>query len=251
MNPAQTRNDKTKDAHTVVERARDALRSEPHIDAHRTPISLAFDDGVMTVEGEVADVAAKKLALERVAALPEVIGILDRLHVKPAQRMGDGQIRDHLRNALVGEPAFADLAIHEVVKRRDLVAREPAMGARGVITVAVEDGVVVLNGVVPGLAQKRLAGVLAWWVPGSRDVINGLAVDPPEADSDSEITEAVRVALDKDPFVNDSQVRASTDNSVVTLDGLVPTEAEREMAEFDAWYVFGVDRVINRIVVRR
>ena len=61
----------------------------------------------------------------------------------------------------------------------------------------------------------------------------------------------MRVALDKDPFVNDSQVRASSDNSVVTLDGLVPTEAEREMAEFDAWYVFGVDRVINRIVVRR
>jgi osmotically-inducible protein OsmY len=37
----------------------------------------------------------------------------------------------------------------------------------------------------------------------------------------------------------------------VTLTGLVPTDAEREMAEFDAWYVFGVDRVINQIAVRR
>lgn len=34
-------------------------------------------------------------------------------------------------------------------------------------------------------------------------------------------------------------------------DVLVPTRAEREMAEFDAWYVLGVDRVVNRIEVRR
>jgi osmotically-inducible protein OsmY len=182
--------------------------------------------------------------------MPEVIGIVDRLHVMPAQRMGDGQIRDHLRYALVDEPAFADLAIHEVVKGHDLVAREPATGARGIIAVAVEDGVVVLNGVVPGLAHKRLAGVLAWWVPGSRDVINGLSVDPPEKDSDGEITEAVRVALDKDPLVDAAQLRVTTDNSVVTLDGLVPTESERDLAEWDAWYVFGVDRVVNRIAVR-
>ena len=32
--------------------------------------------------------------------------------------------------------------------------------------------------------------------------------------------------------------------------GLVPSEAEREMAEFDAWYVFAVDKVDNRIEVQ-
>jgi osmotically-inducible protein OsmY len=37
---------------------------------------------------------------------------------------------------------------------------------------------------------------------------------------------------------------------LVRLTGLVPTEAEREMAGFDAWYVFGVDKVDNRIQVR-
>lgn len=34
---------------------------------------------------------------------------------------------------------------------------------------------------------------------------------------------------------------------VVTLAGLVASEAEREMAEQDAWYVFGVDKVINKL----
>ncbi|NIO09735.1 MAG: BON domain-containing protein, partial [Deltaproteobacteria bacterium] len=38
----------------------------------------------------------------------------------------------------------------------------------GEIEIEVENGVVVLNGHVPSMSHKRLAGVLAWWVPGSR-----------------------------------------------------------------------------------
>ncbi len=33
----------------------------------------------------------------------------------------------------------------------------------------------------------------------------------------------------------------------MTLAGILPDEARREMAEFDAWYVFGVDDVVNDI----
>lgn len=49
--------------------------SEPRLDPYQFPIELDCDDGTLTVEGEVGDVAAKKLALERAAALPEVSGI--------------------------------------------------------------------------------------------------------------------------------------------------------------------------------
>jgi hypothetical protein len=41
--------------------------------------------------------------------------------------------------------------------------------------VEVRDDVVTLNGEVPSLSHKRLAGVLECWVPGCRDVIDGLA----------------------------------------------------------------------------
>jgi osmotically-inducible protein OsmY len=238
-------------ARAVLDQARRALRSEPRLDLHRTPVALAFADGVMTVEGEVDSIAAKKLALERIAALPEVAGIVDWLRVRPAQAMGDGQIRDSVRNALLADPAFAGLTIREVVKGKELAVHEPAAGANGVIAVRVEQGVVTLAGEVPSVALKSLAGVVAWWVPGSRDVVNGLGVEPPEENNDAEITEAVRVALEKDPFVDAAQVRVATSDHAVTLDGLLPTDAEREMAEFDAWYVFGVDRVINRIAVHR
>jgi osmotically-inducible protein OsmY len=163
--------------------------------------------------------------------------------------MADGAVRDLLRDALVSETAFADCSIRVHVKDRLEIVQQPTAGT-GSIDVKVEDGVVTLDGDVAGLVLKRLAGVLAWWVPGSRDVVNGIGVTPPEADNDDAITDAVRIALEKDPFVNAEQVRVGTQNGVVTLRGLVPTESEREVAEFDAWYVFGVDKVVNRIEVR-
>jgi osmotically-inducible protein OsmY len=38
--------------------------------------------------------------------------------------------------------------------------------------------------------------------------------------------------------------------SVVTLEGRVPSEPQRQMAEADAWCVFGVDAVVNRLELR-
>ena len=210
---------------------------------------MKLADGVLTIEGEVLDVAQKKLALERAAAVHGVIGILDRLRVHPAQSMGDREILDHVRDALLQEPAFKELKLSED-RGGWRVIREPATEARGRVDVVVEDGVVTLNGQVSGLDQKRLAGVLAWWVLGSCDVINGIAVEPPEEDSDAAIADALRLVLEKDPFVDASQLRFSVGDAVVSLTGIVPKEAERNMAEYDGWYVFGVDKVINRIEVR-
>ncbi len=237
------------DRQEVLNHVRQALASEPRIGAHRHTIAVAFDDGCLTMEGEVTSVAVKKLALERAAALVEVTGIIDRLRVAPAQPMGDKEIRDHVRNALVGEPAFSNLVIRATQNGELQSAMEPD-SAVGVIDIEVEDGVVTLDGEVPSLVRKRLAGVLAWRVPGSRDVINGLGVEPPEDDSDDTIADAVEIVLEKDPFVDAGQIRIGVRGAVVTLTGLVPADSEREMAEFDAWYVFGVDRVVNRIEVR-
>jgi osmotically-inducible protein OsmY len=210
---------------------------------------LDFDGGAATLEGETANIAAKKLALEAVAALPEVTGVIDRLRMLPATLMGDREIGDHVRDALLQEPALSDCAISVWHDGESESARAPD-DRIGDIDVTVHDGVVTLNGRVPSLARKRLAGVLAWWVPGSRDVINGIAVDPAEEDSDEAIADAVGVVLEKDPFVNATQLRVGVRSAVVTLTGLVPAESEREMAVFDAWYVFGVDRVVNDIEVR-
>jgi len=236
----------------ILDKVRAALRSEPRLGPNFSPSRLDIDDeGALLIEGEVRSVAAKKLALESVAALPEVSGILDRLRVEPKVRMADAEIRDHLRKAFQQEPNFAALKIVERKGERLETVREVLDRSLGRIEVEADDGVVTLNGQVPDLASKRLAGLLAWWVPGSRDVINGLAVEPPEDDAPIRIEEAVRIALKKDPFVEASQIRVGVRHRTVRLTGLVPTDAERDMAERDAWYIFGVDKVVNEIEVRR
>jgi len=234
----------------ILDAVRAALRSEAAIDIGNHPLALELaDEHTLIMDGELASVAGKKLALERAAAVEGIDGIVDRIRIVPAQRMGDGAIRDELRAALLQEPAFAAFAIRETAKGRTELVRDPPQ-QNGLIEYRVVDGVVTLNGEVPGLGHKRLAGVLAWWIPGSRDVVNGIAEVPPEEDNDGEVADAVRLALEKDVFVNAGQIRVSARNSVVTLDGLVPTEAEKDMAERDAWYVFGVDGVVNRLGVR-
>jgi osmotically-inducible protein OsmY len=231
----------------ICARVRAALEREPRINLHRYSVHLHCEDGIVTVEGEAEHIVAKKLAFELAAAVPGVDGLVDRLRVVPTRPMGDGTIRDHVRNALVQEPAFATFAITTREQGQVDTVRLVSGTPFGGLDVAVAVGVVTLNGQVPSLSHKRLAGVLAWWVPGSRDVINGLAVEPAEEDSDDEITDAVRVVLEKDPFVRAEQIRVHTRDRVVTLEGLVPNATIGELAEPDAWYVFGVDRVVNRL----
>ncbi len=237
----------SKDLH---DRALAAIRSETRVGPHFKPACFHIDgDGTATIEAEVDNVAIKRLVLERLAATKGVNAIIDRLRVKPAEPMSDDGILDHLRKAFYDEPSFRELQIKEREGGALRLVRDAFGAPRGVIEIEVEDGVIILNGRVPSLAAKRLAGVIAWWVPGARDVVNGIAVEPHEEDAPIAIEEAVRIALDKDPFVDASQIRVGVRHRTVRLTGAVRSEAARDAAEWDAWYVFGVDDVINELEV--
>jgi osmotically-inducible protein OsmY len=235
----------------VLKSVRAAFEREPRINLHRNLFKIDFaEDGALILEGEVQNIAAKKMAMELAIAVPGIIGIVDRLHVKAAERMEDGMILDLVRDALIEEPAFQDCTIRLRRKGKLETARESLYKAHGEIELSAKDGVVFLDNVVLNLSQKRLAEVLAWWVPGTRDVINELEVSPPEEDNDGEITDALRIVLEKDPFLDAAQIRIETKGGIVTLGGLVATEAQKEMAENDAWYIFGVDKVVNHLSVQ-
>src|SRR3972149_2480859 len=85
--------------------------------------------------------------------------------------------------------------------------------------------------------------------PGPRRVVDGLEVVPPQVDSDAEIEEALRLVFEANPVLNPDQIRISSRASAITLDGHVATDAEKALAELDAWYLFGVDKVENRLQV--
>jgi osmotically-inducible protein OsmY len=234
----------------VLRQVEAALVREVHLDTQRYRISMELADGALTMQGDLPDVACKKLALEAAASVPSVRGIVDRLHVIPTERMGDGAIRDVVCQLLLSDVDFRNCTLRVWVKDQMEMLRAIGSDSCGAIDVTVDDGIVTLSGQVISLSHKRLAGVMAWWTPGCRDVINGLEVDPPEEDSDDEVTDALRLVLETDPCVPASQIGIRTRNHVVTLAGIVATQEEKRRAEFDAWALFAVDRVFNEIEVR-
>jgi osmotically-inducible protein OsmY len=234
----------------TIDRIRAALEKDSRIDLHRYPITLAYANNDLVLTGELEHIAAKKVALELAAAIVPVTAIVDRLRVTPAQPMSDAELRDHVIKVLLEEPALERCLLHSRLPKQLLTHRGGIPEPIGTIVVEVRDGRVTLNGEVPSLSHKRLAGVLAWWVPGCRDVINGLAEVPAEEDNDDELSDAVCLALEKNPFVNATKTRVTSKDGVVTLAGLVPNETMKQMAERDAWYVLGVREVVNKIQVK-
>ncbi|MFN3566148.1 MAG: BON domain-containing protein, partial [Burkholderiaceae bacterium] len=92
------------DRETIIKKVRALLEHEPRINLHRDPIEVDVVADAVVLEGEVDDIAAKKLALELAAGVPGIRGVVDRLHVKPAERLGDGAIRDALCESLLALP---------------------------------------------------------------------------------------------------------------------------------------------------
>ena len=213
----------------IVKTIKASLEKELHIDPVKHPIHLKIENNAIVMEGVVDRIAHKKMALLVAMSIPGTAGVIDRLRVKPATEMGDKEIKNHIYDAFLEEPTLRDITIE----------------------VDVNNGMVDLEGTVPSLSHKRLAGVLAWWVPGSADVINSLEVNPPEEDSDDEITEAVVLAFEKDKLVNHSNIKVTTKNYVVTLNGIVHSEPAKNAAEDDAWYVWGVNEVVSRLMVMK
>jgi BON domain len=227
-----------------------AFERDRRINLHRDRIDCSFSEGGLLLQGEVGTLAAKVRAA-RLAYEHADVPVVDRLRVTPAQPWGDGAIRAALVESLLAEPVYLNCVVQVLEQGTGLkILRQPPE-AEGLLEVAVNEGVISLAGPALSLSHRRLAGVLAWWTPGCRDVANDLEVVPPEEDSDDEISDALRLVLDKDLFIPAEQITLTTRQGVVTVQGLLAHAAERERAEFDSWCIDGVVDVDNRIEVRR
>jgi osmotically-inducible protein OsmY len=213
----------------------------------RSAIDIIVEGHCVTLEGEVGDIIAKRRIPHLIAHLDGVHDILNHLRVRPSEQRGDGAILDAVYDTVSRESVFKNYTlIVEGQKRTAAPARE----SRGEIVIAVHDSVVTLTGTVESLSHKRLADVLCWWVIGVTDVHNRLHVVPPEQGTDDEISDALRIVLEMDPWLNAGQIMVHTHDKKVFLDGLVHSPEQRHMAECNAWLILGVHEVINRIIVR-
>jgi osmotically-inducible protein OsmY len=233
----------------ILRQVQAAIEHEAGVEIQNGPVEVRWSDGAIVVAGEVADVRTKKLAVVAATHAAGEAGVVDRLRVEAGPPPGDGATRDAVCRWLLRDIDFQNCGIYVRIKNQRKTLREPGESSCGAIEIEVEDGVVTLTGHVISLSHKRLAGVLAWWGRGCRDVVNCLEVFPAEADNDEEIAEALKLVLESDPYVHADQIGIGAHDRIVTLLGQVWSEGERERAEQDAWCLFAVERVINKLEV--
>jgi len=227
---------------------RAALEADVRVNLARHPLRIeATGDDAIVLEGDVADVAARKSALSVAAGVPGVRGIVDRLRIVVATPRSDAEIRDSLLKLIEKESELSNCTLRMHLEGRLETLHDAGPSAYGEVEAEIKAGVITLNGQVLSLTHKRMLGVLAWWTPGCRDVVNGIAVVPEEQDSDDEVVDAVRLVLEMDPMLKAETFSVQCRDAIVTLEGSVRTESGRRQAELDAWYVFGIERVVNRL----
>jgi osmotically-inducible protein OsmY len=120
------------------------------------------------------------------------------------------------------------------------------------IGVSLHHGIVTLNGVVGGWAEKHAAEDAAHRVAGVLDVANAIEIRPAWSTrrSDADIAGAVRHALERDAFVPERRIQSTVcDGGHVTLTGAVATLQERDDAERAVSNLDGVRLVTNLIAI--
>ncbi|MCP3708683.1 BON domain-containing protein [Paraburkholderia sp. CNPSo 3274] len=239
---------------TVLRRVMAAFERESHLKLQHHPVHMRFDGDVLTVAGEVPDIASMKRLLRLTRLFSEGMPVVGQLRVTAEPRVGDGELRRQVCDRLAQAAEFRDCMICARAKGQIQVLRgtmdQAGNEGSGVVEVTVEDGVVTLTGQVISIPHRHLASAISWWVGGCRDVLNLLELVPAEADSDDEISEALRLVLEIDPRVRGDQITINVENHVIELAGWVASGAERRHAEQDAWCLDAIEGVVNRIQVR-
>lgn len=208
-----------------IHRAKGALLQDFRT-AH-SPIQVKAAPGGISLEGTVDDLAERRAALRIVR-----------------QALGNLPVEDHL--AIRQVPARSD---EEIARHLwDAYEQDPTIDNR-VIRIRVHDGQVRLEGEVDSVITRKLAGVIAWWIPGVREVDNQLAVSNTEGEGDVWILETIDVVLDKDFLLDRGDIMFSCKDGVVRLTGSVPSPEVKRVAENDMWAIEGVSEVVNDLVI--
>ena len=227
-----------------------ALEQDERIGVHQYPINARIEDEALVLEGTLGDIAAKRIAGRIAHHVAGTIPIIDRLRISATDAGDDGALRDEVINMFTKEPAFSEYTVRVARDGGFETVHQADNDENRVIEARIADSSVTLEGRVGSLTHRRLAEVLIWWTAGCEIVRNHLKVVPAEEENDGELSDAIRIVLEKDPFVHADQLSINTHDSKVTLNGYVASSEEKHLALMDIWYSPGVHEVVDRVEAR-
>jgi osmotically-inducible protein OsmY len=119
------------------------------------------------------------------------------------------------------------------------------------ISVAVEDRIVTLSGMVRSYAERQSAQQAALRVDGVHDVANELQVELPGEPmcSDAQLAQAVRTALEWHTQIPSDRIKTTVSNGVVTMYGTLESWHQIAHAEAVVGNLTGVRDVVSELEV--
>jgi osmotically-inducible protein OsmY len=200
-------------------------------------VKATVNNGVVDLTGTVKVFADKEEADKRIHRIKEVAAVRNDIEIAPT------------------DPPISDQELQQKLARKIAYDRVGyGTTAFNAITVNVENGVVTLGGTAYGPVDKSTAVSDASYMPGVKDVIDEISVDP-LSPMDDRTRIAVYRAVYGFPSLNRyaidpaQPIRISVQNGNVTLFGTVDSQADKNAAGIRANGVPGVFSVKNDLQV--
>ena len=120
------------------------------------------------------------------------------------------------------------------------------------IGVAVKNGIVTLSGTLNSYLKKTRAEKAAKRVVGVKAVAEDIEVKYSDSllKNDTEIAEAILTALKWHSAINEEKIKVKVEDGVVTLDGEVDWEFQRNSAVMQIENLIGVKRIVNNVTIK-
>ena len=199
-------------------------------------VQSTVEDGIVTLNGNV-DLYQQKLdATKKLHKLANVQGVRNLIEV------AGPNVPDEQLAAQLGRKLYYD--------------RMGQDNLFNFITASVQDGVVTLNGEARIDVDRDSALWLAYNMPGVKDVINNISVEPVSQFDDRIRFQAAR-AIYRDPVLSRyaidpaRPIRIVVDRGKLTLYGTVANKMDKEVAGIRASQVFGAFSVKNNLQVEK
>lgn len=174
-------------------------------------ITVAVDDGVVTLTGTVETLLAARRAAGIASHTRGVRAVVDRVDVRPPSR-DDAIVASDVERALEHSPVTGGRALEAEVER----------------------GRVTLRGTVESIPELEIAGALAAGVRGVTAVTNRIEIVPARSRPDAELRAEIVARMQRDLRIDPRRVEVHVEDGVVTLRGAVASAEEKTLARWMA-----------------